>query len=198
MHDIDELLARDRHGGAERAEGSRIRVVGAGLQRRDARMRGAINPEVVLAILPREGVVVTEGAILAIGVPAARQVASAMAHLDVVVHGIHARALHRPRQEGQGRWRLDHLPRGHDVVEDEPGLGLLAQHLEDLHRGPSVQGHVIEQDVGLGRVLGPGGDVQVVAGGEGHPAGHDGVLLVGVVAREVALALPVDRALGLA
>ena len=197
VDDVGELLADNGDGIGQRLEGGAGDVIGTGRQGRRARVGGSEDPEVVLAVAPREGAVMAMLAIVPLRIPAPGHVPVFLGDLGVVIRGVHARSLDRLGQEGQGRRRLDHLPRGHDVVKDLSNLGLLAKHLERLHGGAGVGGRVLEKDVGGGGIAGAGGDVEVVAGGEGHAAGHEGVLLVGVVAGAVAVVAPVDAALAL-
>ena len=199
MDVILEGTARNGGGLRERLEGFAGGVVPAGSEI-GLLMQPAVHPEGVLAVPDAEGFVVAERAV---GIPRFRPVDREVAlprrwtDLQVVVHASHALTFHRRGQERQGHGRLQDAARLHHVVEEQAGLGLLPEDLEDGHAGPPVRTGVVDEHEGQRREVAAGGDVEVVTQGPSLAADHQRVLLVGIVADGCRVVLVVDGALGL-
>ena len=114
-------------------------------------MQPAVHPERILTVPDTEGLVMAERAV---GIPRFRPVDRKVAlpsrrtNLQIVVHPGHALTFHRWGQQRQGHGRLQDTAGLDHVVEEEAGLGLLPENLEDGHAGPPIRTHVVDEHEG--------------------------------------------------
>ena len=193
-----ELLTRNRGCGTGVNKRPGIKVIFAGFEHRQPGMRAAIDPVIVVPVLPGEPVVVLKQGVCGERVtPPDRTIPPRIGWFCVVIDCVVAGALHRLCQQWQRHGRLQHLPRRDNVIKHPPGFRLLPQHLEGGHGRTPILGSILHQHERCGGVVRPLRDIQVVPGGEGRSAAHDGMLFVRVVARQCQIVLPVDRPKGL-
>ena len=198
---MDVVLERtaDNGGGLrQRGEGLAGGVVSAGLQG-GLQMHSAVHPERIFAVSDAEGLVVAEGAVgIARLRPVDRKVALTRQREDflVIVHAIHALALGGRRQQRQWHGCLEDATGLDHVVEQQPGLGLLAKNLEYGHAGPAIGSGVVDEHERHRGEVAARGDVEVVAQGPTLATDHQGVLFIGVVADGGSVVLVVNGTLG--
>ena len=177
-------------------DGGRARVAGAaGGAAHEGKggngMRAAINPVVTLAVFQDEFTVFAGRGAVRGDVADDR---------DLGVDG-GASGVERERQEGQRHRRVEDGAGRDGIVEEHVVGGAVeiefAQDLKSAQRRPGIVGrNITQKHEGLGRVSGGiGGDViEIVAEGIGATVQHEGVLFVGIKARQVAIVLIVEGA----
>ena len=189
-----EGLGHDGGRVGERDEQIPVGPIRSGLQGRLAGVRTAVDPGVLVAVLPRKPRIITVGARqVQLVTPVAGHVATAPGWLRIEAAGLIAAALDRLGQQRERHGRLQQLAGHHRVVEHVAALGRLAAHVEYRHRRAPILREVVHQHEGVRGVGGTrGGDVQIVARGVRAAAVHDGMFLVGIIARLVRSILIVD------
>ena len=105
----------------------------------------------------------------------------------------HAGRPHRQRQYGQRHRRLQDFARLRRIEKLDAREGFVAQHFEDGHRRPLISFDIINEDEFFrGR-----GQIEIVAQRPGAAIEHEGVFLVGIVARQHRVVLVINTALRL-
>ena len=105
----------------------------------------------------------------------------------------HAGGPHRQRQYGQRHRRLQDFARLRRIEKLDAREGFVAQHFEDGHRRPLISFDIINEDEFFrGR-----GQIEIVAQRPGAAIEHEGVFLVGIVARQHRIVLVINTALRL-